>query len=119
MVPFNLRPLDQPLPSTLGNDFGLVYLPLPVGIRSTRDRLAAVKRAMDEIKDSPEGAIAYGILGLVGLTPVEIERLVVDLFTSKSSMVVANVPGPKQPIYLAGTRVRGVLVGRRRPAASR
>ena len=110
MVPFNLRPLDEPLPSTLGNEFGLVYLPLPVGIRRTRDRLAAVKRAMDEIKDSPEGAIAYGILGLVGLTPVEIEKLVVDLFTSKSSMVVTNVPGPKQPIYLAGTRVRGVLV---------
>ena len=110
MVPFNLRPLDEPLPSTLGNEFGLVYLPLPVGLRRTRDRLEAVKRAMDEIKGSPEGAIAYGILGLVGLTPVEIEKLVVDLFTSKGSMVVTNVPGPKQPIYLAGTRVRGVLV---------
>ena len=110
MVPFNLRPLDEPLPSTLGNEFGLVYLPLPVGLQRTRDRLEAVKRAMDEIKDSPEGAIAYGILGLVGLTPVEIEKLVVDLFTSKGSMVVTNVPGPKQPIYLAGTRVRGVLV---------
>ena len=33
VVPFNLRPLDQPLPSDLGNRFGLVYLPLPVGTR--------------------------------------------------------------------------------------
>ncbi|MGZ4268013.1 MAG: WS/DGAT/MGAT family O-acyltransferase [Solirubrobacteraceae bacterium] len=110
MVPFNLRPLDQPLPSTLGNDFGLVYLPLPVGIRSARERLAAVKRAMDDIKSSPEGPIAYGILGLVGLTPVDIERLVVDLFTAKASMVLTNVPGPRQTVYLAGTPVRGVLV---------
>jgi diacylglycerol O-acyltransferase len=110
MVPFNLRPLDKPLPSTLGNDFGLVYLPLPVGIRSTRERLAAVKSAMDEIKHSPEGPIAYGILGLVGLTPVDIEKLIVDLFSAKASMVVTNVPGPRQPVYLAGSPVRGVLV---------
>ena len=34
MVPFNLRPVDEPLPSTLGNEFGLVYLPLPVGLRA-------------------------------------------------------------------------------------
>ena len=32
MVPFNLRPLDQPLPRDLGNDFGLILLALPVGI---------------------------------------------------------------------------------------
>ena len=110
MVPFNLRPLDKPLPSTLGNDFGLVYLPLPVGVRGTKHRLEAVKRAMDEIKGTPEGAISYGILGVVGLTPVDLEKLVVDLFTSKSSMVLTNVPGPKEPVYLAGTPVRGVLV---------
>jgi diacylglycerol O-acyltransferase / wax synthase len=34
MVPFNLRPLDQPLPRELGNHFGLVYLTLPVGIEA-------------------------------------------------------------------------------------
>ena len=110
IVPFNLRPLDKPLPSTLGNDFGLVYLPLPVGVRGRRERLEAVKRGMAAIKSSAEGPIAYGILGLVGLTPLEIEKLVVDLFSSKGSMVVTNVPGPRSPVYLAGTRVRGVLV---------
>lgn len=30
-MPFNLRPLDQPLPADLGNRFGLVYVALPVG----------------------------------------------------------------------------------------
>jgi NRPS condensation-like uncharacterized protein len=30
MVPFNLRPLDQPVPRGLGNKFGLVFLPLPL-----------------------------------------------------------------------------------------
>ena len=32
MVPFNLRPLDKPLPRDLGNDFGLILLALPVGL---------------------------------------------------------------------------------------
>jgi diacylglycerol O-acyltransferase len=108
-VPFNLRPLDQPLPSTLGNDFGLVFLTLPVGIRNTRERLRAVKSEMDAIKQSAEGPVAYGILGLMGLTPLEIEKLAVDMFAAKGSMVVTNVPGPREPLYLAGTRLRGVL----------
>jgi diacylglycerol O-acyltransferase / wax synthase len=110
LVPFNLRPLDKPLPSTLGNDFGLVFLTLPVGIRNTRERLLAVKREMDAIKDSAEGLVAYGILGLIGLTPVEVEKLAVDMFAAKGSMVVTNVPGPRQPVYLAGTELRGVMV---------
>lgn len=35
MVPFNLRPLDRPVPRELGNKVGLVFLPLPSS-RSTR-----------------------------------------------------------------------------------
>ena len=69
LVPFNLRPLDRPLPRELGNRFGLVLLGLPVGIDDPPARLAEVKRRMDAIKDSHEGAFAYGILGLMGRTP--------------------------------------------------
>ena len=102
-VPFNLRPLDQPLPSTLGNAFGLVFLTLPVGIASTRDRLLSVKAEMDAIKRSAEGPMAYGILGVMGLTPPDVEKIAIDVFAAKASMVVTNVPGPRQPLYVAGT----------------
>ena len=68
-VPFNLRPLDRPLPASLGNKFGLVFLPLPVGAATAAARLRQVKRHMDEIKDSPEGAIAYGMLEADGTDP--------------------------------------------------
>jgi diacylglycerol O-acyltransferase / wax synthase len=99
MVPFNLRALDQPLPRELGNRFGLVYLQLPVGIRGRRKRLDEVHRRMDSIKHSPEGAVAYGILGLIGVTPPRIEQ----------RLVLTNVPGPRRPVYFAGTRVAGVI----------
>jgi diacylglycerol O-acyltransferase / wax synthase len=108
MVPFNLRPLDQPLPRELGNRFGLVYLDLPVGLKGPRQRLEAVHRRMDAIKDSPEGALSYGVLRAIGVTPRQIEQRVVDLFASKSSLVLTNVPGPSEPVYFAGTRVAGV-----------
>ncbi len=109
MVPFNLRPLDEPLPRELGNRFGLIYLRLPVGIEDRAERLEAVRDRMDAIKHSPEAAVSYGILGVLGLTPPGVERRVVDMFSAKCSLVLTNVPGPRQPVYFAGTRVAGVL----------
>jgi len=110
LVPFNLRPLDRPLPRELGNRFGLVLLGLPVGITEPLERLAEVKRRMDAIKDSHEGAFAYGILGLMGRTPVQLEQRLLDYFTAKGSMVLTNVPGPRRRLSLAGTPLSGVLV---------
>jgi hypothetical protein len=65
---------------------------------------------MDAIKDSHEGAYAFGILGLMGRTPVQVEALLIDYFTAKGSMVLTNVPGPRRPLSLAGTPLGGVLV---------
>jgi WS/DGAT/MGAT family acyltransferase len=109
MVPFNLRALDEPLPRELGNRFGLVYLPLPVGIDDPAERLAAVHRRMDEIKHSPEGAISYGILGTIGRTPPQVEQRLLDLFSAKASAVMTNVPGPRRPVWFAGVKVTGVI----------
>jgi WS/DGAT/MGAT family acyltransferase len=109
-VPFNLRPLDRPLPASLGNKFGLVFLPLPVGARTAAARLQQVKRRMDEIKDSPEGAIAYGMLEVMGMTVAQVESVLIDLFSAKGTAVITNVPGPREPVYLAGSPVSAVAV---------
>jgi diacylglycerol O-acyltransferase / wax synthase len=110
MVPFNLRDLNQPVSSDLGNKFGLVFLPLPVGVSGSYQRLRDVHRRMEEIKHGRDGAVSYGMLSLTGLTPEPIERRIVDLFSGKGTAVMTNVPGPKQPVYLAGTPVRTVLI---------
>jgi WS/DGAT/MGAT family acyltransferase len=109
-VPFNLRPLDRPLPASLGNKFGLVFLPLPVGARTPSLRLRRVKRHMDEIKQSPEGAVAYGVLEAMGRAPAQVESAILDLFSAKGTAVITNVPGPREPVYLAGTPVSAVAV---------
>jgi WS/DGAT/MGAT family acyltransferase len=109
-VPFNLRPLDSPLPASLGNKFGLVFLPLPVGARTAAARLRRVKERMAEIKGSPEGIIAYGMLEVMGLTPAQVESTLVDLFSARGTAVITNVPGPREPVYLAGSPVSAVAV---------
>jgi diacylglycerol O-acyltransferase / wax synthase len=110
MVPFNLRPLDEPLPRDLGNDFALILLALPVGIEDRGERVREVTERMDAIKNSHEGPIAYGILSAIGMTPPQVEERLIGFFSQKASAVVTNVPGPRETVYLAGTPVRGVLV---------
>jgi diacylglycerol O-acyltransferase / wax synthase len=109
LVPFNLRPLEEPVPRDLGNRFGLVFLPLPVGTSGSYRRLLAVHRRMDAIKSSREGPVSYGILEAIGMTPTAIEKRVVDMFSGKGTAVMTNVPGPSRTIYLAGAPVRTVL----------
>jgi diacylglycerol O-acyltransferase len=118
LVPFNLRPLDEPLSSELGNRFGLVLLGLPVGVEDPAARLAEVKRRMDAIKDSHEGAFSFGILSLIGRTPVQVEQRLIDFFSAKGSMVLTNVSGPRKRLSLAGTALGGVLVGPHAQGAS-
>lgn len=110
MVPFNLRPLDEPLPRELGNEFALILLALPVGIAGLAERLSEVKSRMDAVKRSHEGPISYGILSAMGLTPPQVEERLIGFFSGKASAVVTNVPGPDATVYLAGTPVGGVLV---------
>jgi diacylglycerol O-acyltransferase len=110
MVPFNLRDLDQPVPRELGNKFGLVFMPLPVGTSGSYRRLLKVHRRMHEIKSGRDGAVSYGLLSVAGLTPEPVERRIIDLFSAKGTAVITNVPGPREPVYLAGTPIQTVLV---------
>jgi diacylglycerol O-acyltransferase / wax synthase len=109
LVPFNLRPLEEPVPRELGNRFGLVFLPLPVGTSGSYRRLVAVRQRMDAIKGSRDGPVSYGILGAVGHTPVGVEKRIVDMFSGKGTAVMTNVPGPRKTIYLAGVPIKTVL----------
>jgi diacylglycerol O-acyltransferase len=110
MIPFNLRPLDEPVPADLGNDFALILLALPVGPVAPAERLREVSSRMDAIKDSHEAPIAYGILSAIGLTPPWVEDRLIGFFTGKASLVVTNVPGPRHRLNFAGAPISGVLV---------
>jgi WS/DGAT/MGAT family acyltransferase len=104
MVPVNLRPPSEA--DQLGNRFGLIYLALPVGTEDRAERLRLVKARMDEIKASPQPFVTFQILNALGLAPIEVAGLAVNMFGTKATAVMTNVIGPKQPLYFAGERIR-------------
>ena len=106
-IPVNLRPLDGPI--EFGNKFGLVFLSLPVGIADPLDRLRELKKRMDDLKESAEPIVAFGLLNAIGMVPAEVENLALTLFGSKATAVMTNVPGPRQTIYLAGVPVKRIM----------
>ena len=106
-VPVNLRPRDDA--HMLGNSFGLVFLTLPIGIVDPLRRLQTIKKEMDELKGSPEALVAMGVLSVMGLAPVEIERLGLRFFGTKATAVLTNVPGPREPRYLAGRKLEKIM----------
>jgi WS/DGAT/MGAT family acyltransferase len=107
LVPVNLRPAGQE--HRLGNRFGLVALVLPLGIANPLARLYELKRRMEELKGSYQAALTLGLLGLVGMCPKLVQQQILDLLAAKATAVMTNVPGPQQPRYLAGARLRQMM----------
>lgn len=107
VVPVSLRPVRRL--AELGNEFGLVFMSLPMGIADPRDRLGELKTRMDALKGSVEAGLTYGILRGMGLAGRPIHELIVTIFGTKASTVLTNVPGPKRPLYFAGNRIRDML----------
>jgi WS/DGAT/MGAT family acyltransferase len=107
MVPVDLRPPGRA--SELGNEFGLVILELAIGSKDPLARLRRTKMHMDELKRSPEAAAVLALFNIFGRTPKAVEDFAVQLFGSKASVVMTNVAGPKDPLYLAGVPIDRVM----------
>ncbi|MBI4986883.1 MAG: wax ester/triacylglycerol synthase family O-acyltransferase [Rhodocyclales bacterium] len=103
LVPVNLRSGRKQ--GKLGNKFGLVTLSLPVGIANPVARVYEVRRRMAELKGSYQAIVALGLLGAAGLAPKWVQSKVLDVLANKATAVMTNVPGPQQPLYLAGSRL--------------
>jgi WS/DGAT/MGAT family acyltransferase len=107
VVPVSLRPLEQM--ATLGNQFGLAFLSLPVGVGDPVERFAELRRRMTPLKRSFEPYVALRILGAIGRMPRQAQNLVVRIFGAKGTTVMTNVPGPTEVLHMAGKRIRSFM----------
>ena len=103
VVPVNLRPIEQG--RNLGNQFGLVFLDVPIGMEHPLERLYEVRRRMQALKGSYQPVIALALLSAVGYGPRALQDQVTQLLGANASAVMTNVPGPQHPLYFAGRRI--------------
>jgi diacylglycerol O-acyltransferase len=109
LVPVSLLPFDADLPEDLGNHFSLVFLPMPLGLGSTREAVAAMKDRMERIKHSVEPAITFGVQWMIAESPRALAVRLTNLFANKGVGVLTNVPGPRDRVTFAGVPVAGTL----------
>ena len=103
MVPVNLRPLHEA--SKLGNEFGLVYLTMPVSECTAEDRIRAVRKHMKSLKTGVQAIMSYQVVKALGHLPSQIEHGVKYFFSTKASAIMSNVPGPEKPVVINGKKV--------------
>ena len=107
MVPVNLRPLEKAW--QLGNRFGLAPLVLPIGIGNPVERVYAVRQRMNQLKGSYQPLLAFGVLAVTGLFIKPVQDVVLGLFAKKTTAVMTNVPGPKEPLKFCGSTLRQTM----------
>ena len=106
-VPVNLRPLEHAL--DLGNHFGLVFLSLPLSSGSPLERLYAVNDRMNELKSSKQATVTLGFLAALGMGPAAVQKPMLNMLSEKATAVLTNVPGPQQPLYLVGSKMKEIM----------
>jgi len=107
LVPINLRPMEKAY--KLGNRFGVVFLELPIGIENPVERLYAVRANMAALKDSLQPLLTLGLLAAAGVAPKMLQDQLVTVLARNATAVMTNVPGPQQPLYLAGGKIERFL----------
>ena len=111
IVPVNLRPARtiEEMEAVLGNEFGLVFLQLPIDTADMDERLRVVKERIEKLKQSPEAIVAFGILTAEGMASGIVEHIIHEIFARKASLVVSNVPGPKEELRFAGKPLKDLM----------
>ena len=103
----NLRGLH--FDDELGNNFGLVFLDLPLDRAQPLARLEGVKHSMDTLKASAEYAATYLILNLLGMFPNWIEQLATRFLDTKGTVVATNVPGSRRELLMADAPIQSMI----------
>ena len=105
MCPVSMRRAEEH--GALGNLVSMMFAPLFVGLVDPVERLAAERRAMDELKTQDQAGSLYEMTGLGNLIPPAWQALAAqaEINTSPLNTVSTNVPGPQVPLYLAGHKL--------------
>ena len=108
LVPVSIRRPEQE--HDMGNRISTILVRLPIGEKDPRKRLEILRDETARLKESANARAASLIVEFTGWTPPTINRLLSGAMSRPLvfNLVVSNVPGPQQPLYLLGRRLREI-----------
>ncbi|HEY2438376.1 MAG TPA: wax ester/triacylglycerol synthase family O-acyltransferase [Solirubrobacteraceae bacterium] len=109
MVPVNLRAASERL--ALGNKVSSLFVELPVAEPVAQVRFGSIVRTTQRLKDSDLAAGSDTFVELAGLAPPALHAALARTAyaTRLFNVTITNVPGPRQPMYGHGARLREVF----------
>jgi WS/DGAT/MGAT family acyltransferase len=108
MVPVSLRDLDEA--GELGNRISFVFVDLPCDEPDPIRRLRTIHTAMSDRKSGGEPEGGDSVLKAVAYAPHRVQDAVSRRMASSQAfnLVVSNIPGPREPLYMLGCKLEEV-----------
>ena len=107
LVPVSIRTDDHK--GRLGNQVTALFADLPVDRADPIERVAAVARQMDALKQSGQAVGVDAMMSAADFVPATLMTLGARVYVRTGQRVVntvtTNIPGPQYPLYLLGRRM--------------
>lgn len=108
VVPVNVRGHHDDI--ILHNEIGMLSLELPVHLKTFKQRLPYIKAKTALLKNSIEPMLVNKVMEVVAdYLPKPAKQKFAEIMGSKIAGVITNVPGPRHPVYLAGSKVSDLV----------
>lgn len=113
MIPVSIRTFEEEDPWT--NRVSSIFAPIPTNVADAAERVTAVGATMDEGKKRHDLLPADLLVDIASLAPgrlaMQAARIatnprVADNMPQPANVVISNVPGPREPMSMAGAPVR-------------
>jgi WS/DGAT/MGAT family acyltransferase len=102
-MPINIR--DDATSGLAGNQFVPARFAVPLGIADPVERMAAVRRLVDEQRGERALAFTEPIAGVLNRLPLTVTTQLFGSMLKGIDFVTSNVPGAPIPVYLAGAQL--------------
>jgi diacylglycerol O-acyltransferase len=111
MVPMSVRTEEQK--GTYGNRVSMMIVPIPTNVEDPRERLLTAHETLKSAKQRHRALPANLLTDATSFIPPAVHarasRLTMELggrLAPPLNLVISNVPGPREPLYLAGAQLQ-------------
>jgi diacylglycerol O-acyltransferase len=111
MVPMSVRTEEEK--SSYGNRVSMMIVPIPTNVEDPRERLLTAHETLKGAKERHRAMPASLLTDATSFIPPAVHarasRLTMELggrLAPPLNLVISNVPGPREPLYLAGAQLQ-------------